>query len=298
MRKPGYDGADRGLPARPGEFAAGFVAGPTAPWPQPAGPGTPVTLTYGFVNYTADMSPHRQRAVIQDAFARWAAVAPLHFVESEDSGLPWDDPLAATPDIRIGWYVGAHGDGFDFDGLDGVIAHAFYPPPNGVTAPGDLHFDDAETWAASPEPGKYDLLEVAVHELGHSLGLDHETVEPAVMQPHYTGAFAGLYQDDIDGVRSLYGPGAGSVAPLPFPAPFDLDLDWRLSLTEVLSYAAAHVAAAEWLAQGVVPAADFVLRAAAICLARTDCGYADLGGVEPLNWVSAQPPPALLEAAP
>ncbi len=34
-----------------------------------------------------------------------------------------------------------HGDGFGFDGLSNILAHAFYPPPCGVPNAGDLHFD-------------------------------------------------------------------------------------------------------------------------------------------------------------
>jgi hypothetical protein len=285
MLKPGYGGTDMcGLRGPCRLPAPGFVAGPNS-WPQPGGPGSPVAITYGFINYTGDLPVRLQRAILRDAFGRWAAVAPLHFAEVEDSGLPWDDPAAAAPDIRIGWFSGPHGDGYDFDGANGVLAHAFFPPPNGLTGAGDVHFDDAETWASTPAAGAYDLLEVAVHEIGHSLGLSHELVLPAVMQPHYTGQFSGLLQDDIDGVRSLYGPGQGSVSPLPFPAPFDGDMDWMLGISEVLSYAVAYLTASVWPAQGRVPTADYVLRAAAIVLASVDGGYADVGGEEPQNWV-------------
>jgi len=51
------------------------------------------------------------------------------------------------------------------------------------------------------------LLWVAVHELGHSLGLAHSDVREAVMAPFYTGynpSFK-LHQDDINGIRHIYG---------------------------------------------------------------------------------------------
>ena len=287
MRKPGHDGAHTGLAA---SRAAEYVVG-GGTWPQPGGPGTPVNLTYGFINHTGDLSTYRQRIAVEVALGHWAAAAPIHFTEVEDTGLPWNDPGATVPDIRIGWFEGDHGDENEFDGEDGVIAHAFYPPPNGVSAPGDMHFDDAETWSDAPGAGVYDLTEVAVHEIGHSLGLGHELEAPSVMQPYYSGDFTGLYQDDIDGIQALYGPGSGSVTPAPFPAPFDQDADWRVGTSELLAYALAYVTDSDWPSHDGAPPADFVLRAGALWIARGDGGYTDVGGVRPLNWVSAQPPP-------
>ena len=50
------------------------------------------------------------------------------------------------------------------------------------------------------------LLSVAIHELGHSLGLMHSNVEESVMYPVYDGEKISLAPDDIKGIQSLYGP--------------------------------------------------------------------------------------------
>ena len=98
----------------------------------------------------------------------------------------------------------AHGDGKPFDGPGNTLAHAFYP-----LSGGDIHFDEDEPWASGtvtvPTNSK-SLLAVAVHEIGHSLGLKHSSVTNAIMVPVYkTTTTVELSDDDVRGVQSLYG---------------------------------------------------------------------------------------------
>jgi hypothetical protein len=75
-----------------------------------------------------------------------------------------------------------------------------------------MHFDDDETWQVGAQ---VDLFSVALHEAGHALGLGHSDRPGAVMYPYYR-TVSGLTDDDIRGIRSLYGD---RDAPAPQPPP-------------------------------------------------------------------------------
>lgn len=158
-------------------------------------------LRYAFQNFTTDVPSGDIALAVEQAFAMWAAYTPLRFSRVT---------LAAGPEIIIRFVTGDHGDGFPFDGPGNVLAHAFFPsvPPTPVTPiMGDAHFDDAETWTVNVPTGagRFDLVTVAAHEFGHSLGLGHSSVSGALMAPFYGGPMRTLPNDDIAGIQSLYG---------------------------------------------------------------------------------------------
>ena len=153
-------------------------------------------LTYAFNEFTPDLSQAAVRAAIQQAFGLWGAVTPLSFQEVA---------VNQAPDIVIRFVAANHGDGNNFDGASGVLAHAYYPPPGGGNLAGDTHFDEAEAWSVNLPPSGIDLVSVAAHEFGHALGLAHSNVQSALMYAYYGGAHRNLEPDDIAGIQQIYG---------------------------------------------------------------------------------------------
>jgi hypothetical protein len=160
-------------------------------------------ITYYFENGTDQLEGDVERDLIRRAFALWSEQSPLTFTEVSD-------PSKAG--IQVAWAVRDHGDGDPFDGPGDILAHASFPNPYDNSQV-FLHFDDEERWVDS-ESRNVDLLTVAAHEIGHTLGLGHSDDPVALMFPSYSGPHRFLGEDDIAGVQELYGVGSA-----PEPAP-------------------------------------------------------------------------------
>ena len=105
------------------------------------------------------------------------------------------------------------------------LAHAFQPGTEAVFGPGgtiggDAHFDVNRTWVNNPNDvggnGQFDLFTLAIHEVGHSLGVGHSLVVGSVMEPLYAGSRRTLHADDMAGIQALYG--VNQVIPEPHTA--------------------------------------------------------------------------------
>ncbi|XP_059318760.1 metalloendoproteinase 1-MMP [Lycium ferocissimum] len=159
---------------------------------------SPMILSYAFSpNSMIDyIDASVIKTVFQRSFSRWSSAIPVNFTEADDY---------STADIKIGFYHGDHGDGEPFDGVLGVLAHAFSPEN------GKFHLDAAETWAVDFDDQRsrvaVDLESVVTHEIGHVLGLAHSSVKNAVMYPSLSPRTKkrDLKLDDVEGVQALYG---------------------------------------------------------------------------------------------
>ncbi len=157
-------------------------------------------LKYGFTSFSGDVSPSFQRQAVVAAMNTWSAVAPIAWAER------------AWPDVRIAFVPRAHGDTQDFSAS--TYAHGVLPICSASVGAftceplaGDVHFnDESYTWGSGNNSTVQDIQSIALHELGHALGLDHSADSNAVMAAGFPPGVVRrvLTQDDINGIKALY----------------------------------------------------------------------------------------------
>ena len=151
------------------------------------------------------------------AFASWAAVPNVR-ITSEFVGFTGASPLSGDNANVIGFTTRAD--------LDRVLGSTSFTVDtvSGEIVESDIFFNSAFTWsaAAAGEAGRQDIESIAVHEVGHLLGLGHSLLgeteligtgrrvisSEAVMFPIAFSAGAvnrTLRADDMAGIADIYG---------------------------------------------------------------------------------------------
>lgn len=163
-------------------------------------------LTYWVGAFVGGIPQDEQEELIRLAWGDWEAAADVT-LEQVSSRAQADIIIATGSGPQQG-----------FDGPSGTLAWAQLPSGND----GQLlmRFDLSETWLSRPGMAGIVLRNVACHEFGHLLGLDHSRNPAALMAPFYSARVASPQpHDDIPRIQALYGPPSASPAPAPQPSP-------------------------------------------------------------------------------
>ena len=193
-----------------------------------------VKLTYFLAQGTNDLAS--EKWIIEQALAEWVRYVDLDIHPGTRAGASMQlDFYFTTKDPRTGTDP-AYPDNNDTAWVNDILAWGYFPADS-ATEPfaGNIYFNDnyynwtGNTYADGTCAGTAcDLYFVALHEIGHTLGLAHPIGDfnnlpsGAVMSPYFNpvgleseapgfGNFDVLRADDIAGIRSLYAAGIGSI---------------------------------------------------------------------------------------
>lgn len=141
-------------------------------------------------NFSAPLS-EEQLGATREAFDAWEAVSNIDFVEVADF---------PSVDIRLGFA--------SIDGSSGTLAEAFFSFIGATLVSSTIRFDTAENYVVGEGnvgAGAVNFKTVAIHEIGHAIGIGHSSISPSIMQPFIDPDVNSLQADDIAAAQFLYG---------------------------------------------------------------------------------------------
>ncbi|XP_055640676.1 72 kDa type IV collagenase-like [Toxorhynchites rutilus septentrionalis] len=151
------------------------------------------SITYRIDNFPRGKSSAPVQAALAKAFGEWSKITNLDFTEVTDR----------RADIHISFARRVHeleGESCVFDDPR-TLAHAFFPEI------GDIHFNSNYYFDGGSSID--DFLDTALHEIGHSLGLEHINSRASLMHPTQTAQFNKPQPIDVQRIQALYGARRG-----------------------------------------------------------------------------------------
>lgn len=148
-------------------------------------------LYYYFKNYNCNLTSSQCQTAIQSAFNTWSQYSNFTFTQTYDLSLA---------DISLSWEPVNHSGCVPFN--YGELAHSTKGPLVNQTPPCFIHFNENEHFTMTSS--YYNLEAVALHEIGHVLGLFHDTIHTsAVMYLNY-GYKLDLTNYDLSALYDMY----------------------------------------------------------------------------------------------
>uniref|UniRef100_A0A0N5A1X3 ZnMc domain-containing protein n=1 Tax=Parastrongyloides trichosuri TaxID=131310 RepID=A0A0N5A1X3_PARTI len=171
-------------------------------------------LTWSFRDpyfvFANEYSYQKAKLVLFDSFREWefATDGMISFVDISPSKRKDVRNFKKRTNIDIIFAKFEHNDLEAFDGRNGIIAHS---GKNSINE-SFIHFDASEKWATNSRVNdRIDLKLVALHEIGHILGLKHNSFKNSIMNPYYIyyqspnhNISPVLHLQDINDIKKLY----------------------------------------------------------------------------------------------
>ncbi|XP_058839760.1 matrix metalloproteinase-19-like [Topomyia yanbarensis] len=143
-------------------------------------------LTYRIRSFPKSFEPAIARQLIRSAFEQWSKHTNLNIVEVSGT----------TADIYVSDEPAVHRDRLGQECIfqrNTTLAHAFFPEV------GDIHYNRDRSYSEE------EFLSASMHEIGHSLGLDHTTSRSSIMFPMHIRYHTEIPEEDREALQALYG---------------------------------------------------------------------------------------------